>query len=171
MNDIDKKPKNKKSTAKKARDNVKHSALKPGYNLKSRSDLLDFDYLDKLNKKELDWLNKFVKESVNASFEKNVKGEFDDKKNLHKGAKMRKKCTDSNNARNRCILTRAKASGTLTALDTIIHEEQTKEDLKDELENGIIEKVDEEGAIELVNSTENFEDADYNTNNNSDESN
>jgi hypothetical protein len=84
---------------------VKFPALNKQYNLKSRSDLLECDYIHKLNDEEKAFLNKFNEEFVNASFEK------DNKKNLHKTADLKKDCYDRNNARNRCILTKAKASG------------------------------------------------------------
>ena len=50
------------------RSKEKHSALKKQFNLKSRQDLIDFDYLDQLDESELDFLNDFVSETVNANF-------------------------------------------------------------------------------------------------------
>ena len=121
---------------KKPREKVRHAALKREYNLKSRYDLLDFDYLDKLSKKELDWLNKFSKEWIGASFDK------DDNKNLHKGKQAKKECYDANNARNRCILTRAKATGTLIELENLV-EKETKEQKKQDIESSVVEEIDE----------------------------
>lgn len=89
------------------RSKVKYSALDPSVNLKTRYELIaDYDYLNKLSEKEKAWLNKFTKEYVNADLDNKRKS-----KNLHKTDRLRKDCYDRNNARNRCVLTRAKASG------------------------------------------------------------
>lgn len=100
--------KKKSSTTKKKsrRSRSKYPALDPGLNLKTRTDLIDYDYVDKLSKKEKEWLNKFTDEYVNASVDpKNLK------KNLHNTEKLKKDCYDRNNARNRCILTQQRAQG------------------------------------------------------------
>jgi hypothetical protein len=98
--------KNKKQTK---RSKEKYAALKPELNLKTRQDLIsDYDYLKKLTPKEKEWLNKFTKEYVNA--EMNSKRP---RSNLHKNKSLKKDCYDRNNARNRCIYTRSKASWNL----------------------------------------------------------
>jgi hypothetical protein len=71
------------------------------------------DYLDKLTEAEKAWLNKFNGEFVNASFAEG------NKKNLHKSRSQKKACYNSNNARNRCILTRQQAQGQFDYLDDI----------------------------------------------------
>lgn len=50
------------------RNKVKNPALKNQYNLKSRQDLIDFDYLDKLSEEDKSFLNDFVAETVNTNF-------------------------------------------------------------------------------------------------------
>lgn len=50
------------------RDKVKNPALKKQFNLKSRQELLDFDYLDQLSEEEAEFLNTFVSETVNTNF-------------------------------------------------------------------------------------------------------
>jgi len=50
------------------RSKSKFPALEKRLNLKSRQDLLDFDYLHKLEESEMEYLNKFVAETVNTSF-------------------------------------------------------------------------------------------------------
>lgn len=107
------------------------AALDPKFNLKSRQELIDFDYVDKLNDKEKDWLARFSEEYINASFDKNPR------KNIQKSKKSRKEAYDRNNARNRDILTRAKASGKAYSLEeTITSEEQLDSKLKELLESG-----------------------------------
>lgn len=53
-------------------------------NLKSRWDLIDHDYLDKLSPSELEWLSKFNEETVSGTFVKTKNGNFSKTKNLIK---------------------------------------------------------------------------------------
>lgn len=96
----------------------KYPALDPSLNLKSRSDLIDYDYIDQLSEEEKAFLNKFTEEFVNASF--NTKNP---RKNLHKTKKLRQECYNRNNARNRDIFTKAKASGKLDNISAIRNDE------------------------------------------------
>jgi hypothetical protein len=97
------------------RSKAKYPALKPELNLKTRHELIaDYDYIKKLSPEEKEWLNKFTKEYVNAEI--NTKKP---RKNLHKTKAARKDCYDRNNARNRCIYTRSKASWNLKYLEDI----------------------------------------------------
>lgn len=50
------------------RDKAKNPALQKKFNLLSRQELLDFDYLDKLSEEETAFLNTFVSETVNTNF-------------------------------------------------------------------------------------------------------
>ncbi len=103
---------------KNRRSKVKYPALDPEFNLKSRSELIEADYINKLSEEEKEWLNRFNEEYVNASFNKNPK------KNLHKSKKLKKDCYDRNNSRNRDILTRAKASGKFHYIDDLTGEDR-----------------------------------------------
>lgn len=95
--------------AKNRRAAEKYPALRRELNLKTRYDLIDYDYLDKLSPEELDWLNRFTSEWANADFRH--------KKKLHRSKKKQREMYNANNARNRCIMTRAKASGMLSSID------------------------------------------------------
>lgn len=88
----------------------KYPALDPAFNLKTRQDQLEIDYVDQLSESEKDWLNRFNEEDVNANF--NHPGKL-----VQKGKKRRKASYDRNNARNRDILTTKKAMGQLDVLD------------------------------------------------------
>lgn len=114
---LKKKTKKKSSIQKKnnKRNLTKYPALDPKVNLKSRTELLDYDYLNKLNEKELEWLNKFTEEYVHANL--NTK---EPKKNLHRTKKMRIDCYNRNNSRNRDVLTKGKISNKLDNVDTIL---------------------------------------------------
>lgn len=131
-----KNPKKRKSK----REKQEHANLDPKYNLKTRTDLIDHDYLHKLSKKELDWLNEFNKEYVSGSFDRERP-----KRNLHKKRKHIKDADDRNNARNRDILTRAKASNQLTDYETLI--EEADENFN---EDKIIEAIDSKNLNEAI---------------------
>lgn len=121
---------------------TKNPALNPQYNLKTRTDLIDQDYLHKLNEKELAWLNKFNEEEVNASFSKN------NKKNLGRSKEEKKASYDRNNARNRCILTRQKAQGKLQNLDDVNHVEINPiETMNMAIDLKLLDLVDESGKL------------------------
>lgn len=106
--------KSKAVKKKNKRSREKYPALKPELNLRSRFELIDYDYVDKLNDEEKAWLNKFTNEYTNASLDrKNLKNNF------HNTEELKKDCYDRNNARNRDVLTRAKASGNNVYLDDI----------------------------------------------------
>lgn len=129
-----KKPKNKRSKE-------KFPNLKPELQLKTRYDLYDQDYTHKLSEKDKAWLNKFNSEWANAALDVNNL-----KKNLHNTQELKKDCQDRNNARNRCILTRAKATGIIDYIEekkNIIEEQEDYEDailtamdLRKQFENG-----------------------------------
>lgn len=108
----------KKKESKRSR--TAHASLKPEYNLKSRQDLIDYDYLDQLSDKDKDWLAKFSEEYIGASFKKELpkrKGKRRKAQNLHKTKELKKSVYDANNARNRDILTRSKAQGLLSYIE------------------------------------------------------
>jgi hypothetical protein len=72
-------------------------------------------------------LNKFNEEYVNASIDRK-----DRKNNLHKSKDLVKDCYDRNNARNRDVLTRVKATGedyTLRETETYNPEDQIIENI------------------------------------------
>lgn len=67
-----------------------------GVSVVNRNDYADYDYLDKLNSKELKWLKTFHQEFVNANFKHN-------NKIVNKRKKFIKDIYDKNNSRNRCL--------------------------------------------------------------------
>ena len=98
---------------------AKYPALQQELNLKTRQDLLENDYLDKLSEKEKDWLNRFNEEYVNTNFSHEGKRVHPKKiriKTLKSGEKKKidvykNEAEQRNNSRNRCVLTREKARG------------------------------------------------------------
>ncbi len=118
------KPHTKKTGKKRStkRSNEKYPALNPGVNLRMRAELIDYDYLDKLSPKELQWLNDFTEEEVNAAVNPNPK-----KNRFNKTAESVKECYDRNNSRNRDVVTRQKAGKRLKYLDEITNKGHTEE--------------------------------------------
>lgn len=104
------------------RNRAQYPALTPSLNLKTRQDLIDYDYLNKLNEDEMDWLNKFSQEFIVATLDSKPKN------NKHNTKALAKDCYDKNNSRNRDVLTRQKATGRIKYLDDIIEKTQNPED-------------------------------------------
>ncbi len=121
----------KRKKAANKREGTKYPALDKGLNLKSRSELIDYDYIDKLSESEKRWLNQFTEEYTNAGIKKG-------RRNLHSTKVLKKDCYDRNNARNRCQWTREKATGREVYLENMKkhltpnpeHEINTKIDLE-----------------------------------------
>ena len=118
------------------RSSSKFPALRPEYNLKSRQEeIADLaSYAHKLNEKEKAWLDKFSNEYINASF---------GKKPLHKTKNQRKECYNRNNARNRCILSKAKACGKTVSFEAMFNDDRSREELDITVED-LIKKSDKE---------------------------
>lgn len=118
---------------KNRRDSVKNPALVPQLNLKTRYELIDYDYINKLSEEEKEWLNAFTEEYVNANMNH-------DGKKIHNTKKLKRDCYNRNNSRNRCIWTKAKASGSGVNLESIDNSEKKK--LSANSENELLEKLD-----------------------------
>ena len=93
-------------------------ALDKSRNLKSRVDLIDYDYINKLSKEEKIWLNAFTEGWINADF----RNPITDK--MFKEIEEKQFCYSMNNARNRCIYTKAKTNGMV--VDTVGFEKDRK---------------------------------------------
>ena len=129
-----------KKKKKSRRSQSEEPDLNPKLNLKRRYELYDQDYIHKLSPKERAWLNKFNREYITDTLDRD-----NPKKNLHKTKKLIKDCDDRNNARNRDVLTLAKASKQLTDF-----EELREETDKNNYEDYIIEELDKKDAREAV---------------------
>ena len=117
--------------------------MKSRYNSKIRQEYLDYDYVDKLNDEEKEWLNNFTAEWNNANY--NHSGDIVD--GSVKGDASRKANYDRNNARNRCIYGIAKAKGALrdvSNLTDIIEGKQYDGDTEDHLIDLLDYKIEQE---------------------------
>lgn len=76
------------------------------------------DYLKKLSKSDLEYLNQFMGEYVSGAFKKTAEGEYSDD-NMHKTVEERRECYTRNNTRNRCGLTVSNATGQTYRADDI----------------------------------------------------
>lgn len=136
----------KKKTSKRSRE--KYPNLKPELNTKKRYELIDYDYVGKLNNEEKAWLDKFTAEWAGASFSK------DDDENIHKSREHKKEIYNRNNARNRCILTEAKATGMIKYLDDLKYDQRAV-DNEDEMNL----RIDVKSILEdLEDGSDNSED-------------
>lgn len=137
------------SKKKNKRQKSKYPALDPHLNLITRQKQIDYDYLDKLSHKELEFLNQFTKETVGAAV--NVENR---KKNLYARTKKKvKECFDSNNARNRDILTRQEAMKTIKDLSEIVELTQNPEDyLNNKIDLEMMGFTDEYGELDKSKS-------------------
>lgn len=123
------------------RSQSKHPNLKKNLNLKRRHDLLDQDYLHKLNEEQLEWIDNFNREYVSGSLDReNLEN------NLHKDRKYIKDADDRNNARNRCVLTQKKAAKQITSFHDLNEEEHSL----DEYENDLINEIDKKDVREAI---------------------
>jgi hypothetical protein len=109
---------NQKKSGKKKRDLDKYPALNPRLNAKTRFEVLDMDYLKKLDDAELKFMNQFMAEYVSGSFKKDEEGDYSDD-NMHKTPEERRECYTRNNARTRCGLTVSNATGQTYRCDDI----------------------------------------------------
>lgn len=124
------------------RSKIKHPALKPKYNSRVRQEYLDYDYLDKLNEEELNWLNKFTAEWNNAEIKEG------DPNAIHDYSKHKKEIFDRNNARNRDLYGHVKnkvANTKLLNYDNVINmveEEYSRGVNPENVENAFAEYLD-----------------------------
>lgn len=206
------------------RNRNKYPSLQPELNLKTRYELLDYDYANNLPETWTDpktgkkynpkqWLNDFTEEYVSTSFNKakrihkktkvenpqnknliSIKDEFlimikninelinnsaisvksknNLKKNINKFKKSfnivvkkslsniedhyKKDSETRNNARNRCIMTRARAQGKMLGIDGLPEDYLTNNNV----ENDMIERID---ALNYIEDLENSEDSGENS--------
>jgi len=120
MPEKDKKKNVKKEKGSSRRSRSKHPALNPKFAPKVRKDYLDFDYLDQLSEEEKDWLNKFVDEELHASFK-------NDKRDLNRTKKDRRRVYSNNNSRNRDLYGISKANRLLDKIEDMVQEESNLE--------------------------------------------
>lgn len=131
---------------KNRRSTLKYPGLDPSVNLITRQDEILVDYVHKLNDKEKEFLNSFNEEWVNANF--SHKGE-----KLYTSKKDKKACYDRNNARNRCIYTKAKASEHLDYIEDLkVNKYQSSEMF------GKAEEDEKTSALEQVHDLNNSDD-------------
>lgn len=101
---------------KNKRSDTKYPALDPSLNLKSRYEEIEdlASYAHTLSDKDKAWLNSFASEEICASF--NHAGP---KLNDESDPAVRSRIYGRNNQRNRCIMSRETAQGTLNYLEDI----------------------------------------------------
>lgn len=121
------------------RDRYKYPGLMKDATSRIRREYLDQDYINKLSHEEKEWLSNFNEEWLGAKF--NHQGEV-----LHKDKKEKREIYNRNNARNRCILSVAKARNQLVEsedLKSILENEENRRNVNpDNIEDALIEFID-----------------------------
>lgn len=126
--------KTQKKKAKRNRDPL--ASLKKKYHNLNVHEYVDYDYIQNLSEKEKLWLNKFTEEEYRAYFNK------DKKRHINKKAN-RKAIYNANNARNRCVYSKAKGRKQLDFGDLdILHNAMEQENNLTNPEDAIIEMID-----------------------------
>lgn len=115
---------------KNKRSSVKYPALQPNLNLKTRQELIDYDYVNKLSESEKAWLNKFTEEYVGASLDR---VNFDN--NIHNTKKLKQDCDRRNNKRKEDAYTLSKVSNMLFSVEDAKIEMRRQEELLEEFED------------------------------------
>lgn len=145
----------KKEKTRKKRDLDNYPALNPRLNAKTRFEVLDMDYLKKLGKEELKFMNQFMAEYVSGAFKKDESGDYS-KDNFHQTVEERRECYTRNNTRNRCGLTVSNATGKTFRCDDIssIIDDMTNVDTLYQDTNSFSEFLHDEygGCYELLES-------------------
>lgn len=142
----------KKKKTRSKRSRTKYPSLKKELNLKNRQELIDYDYINKLNDEEKAWLDKFTDEYVNASFTKTKGGAYSSK-NLHKKASQRREAYQRNNKRNVDTFTATKTTGMLKDAKSLIATLQDKSvRTASEVEDTIITLLDKKNRLKKTKS-------------------
>lgn len=150
MSKIDdtKNKKGKKSMRASARSRAKYPTLQPRYNLPHRKDALECDYVNgvrgvdgdvairALTDSEKAWLDKFNKETVVTSFDK-------DGQDLYPEAEDRKKFYNENYSRFYCLYNYAKRTNNLVSFDADSYDEYVSRKIESlDCENMIVNELD-----------------------------
>jgi hypothetical protein len=100
------------------RSGSEYPGLDKGVNGRKRWEYLDCDYADKLSAEERKYLSDFTDEYLSGNFSHSGP-KIHTSENWEEINDMRLECYDRNNARNRCILSEAKALGRTAELDAV----------------------------------------------------
>lgn len=111
-------------------------SLNPARNTKVRGEFIDYDYKDKLNEAELEWLAKFNNEFYGASVGYNPETGRAKSGQLHKKKAQIKSIYDDNNRRNNDVLGVTKANRLLSDVENefknrdgwYVHDTEKQED-------------------------------------------
>lgn len=89
---------------------TKYPGLDKRVNSRTRHEVIDFDYIDKLDHKTKQWLSNFMEEWISGNFQH-------DGRIFHKSKKSKRDCYNRNNARNRDAMSISQATGYLRYSD------------------------------------------------------
>lgn len=124
------------------RKSIKYPGLDKRVNSRTRHELIDFDYVDKLSDTEKKWLSNFMEEWLSGNF--NHEGRI-----FHKSKKSKRECYNRNNARNRDAMSIAQATGNMRySADKAADAPMTNKAVPalDSVESSIIDLIDLKNA-------------------------
>lgn len=148
------KKKKTKKTSFKLKKNVRLKSLNPAYQPRVRKELIDFDYVDKLNSEDKRWLAQFVDESIGANIHKTKAGKVK-AGHIHNTIELAKQCYDANNKRNNDVMSVTKANSLLSNIEHAIDKNDGWYVKNAQLtEDSIIETIDEPETDELLSLDE-----------------
>lgn len=130
------------------RSQTKNPNLKKNLNSRVRQEYIDMDYVDKLDEKQKEFLNKFTGEFYGGAFDKNENDEYTDD-NLMKTDAERKEMWNNNNARNRCLYGKIKNKVGNTHL---LNFEKVKNMVEDEFAKNLDPDTIEDAIIDFIDS-------------------
>lgn len=117
-------------------------SLKPNKNPKVRRELMDADYLHKLEEKDLNYYAKFMGEWAGAAIKKDKKTGRVAKGHLHTRKDQAKELYDSNNRRNNDILGVSRANSLLSHIEGLVNANDT--------ENGEITRIYDSSLVQTA---------------------
>lgn len=134
----------------------KRNPLKATENPRPRAELLDYDYLDQLDTKSLNWLKQFSDEYVSASIEKKKNGK-PKKKYIHTKPEHIKSIYDANNWRNNDVYGVSRANNLLSDVNSLAESNDGWYITNTAYtEDSIIANLDSNEQNELLNVSEYF---------------
>lgn len=141
----------------KLKKKVRLNSLKATHQPRVRAELIDYDYLKKLNPEDLRWLAQFTDESVGASIEKDKNGKVKPGY-IHTKPEHVKECYDANNRRNNDVYGVSRANNMTYDIDSKLNQSDgwyiTNPNYT---EDSLISELDNRNEIEELELIEYFE--------------
>lgn len=141
----------------KLKKKVRLNSLKATHQPRVRAELIDYDYLNKLNPEDLRWLAQYTDEAVGASIEKDKNGKVKPG-HIHTKPEHVKECYDANNRRNNDVYGVSRANNMTYDIDSKLNQSDgwyiTNPNYT---EDSVISELDNRNGVEQLELIEYFE--------------